>query len=131
MTNKHPKHKIIVLLTQLGLLLVSLACSLTAGSLSTGELAAENSTHLQQTATTVGATKPTITATSTGSVCLITAGNLNLRAGPGIQYAIKASLPAGTTLSPLLSPSPDGWLQVKAGGQSGYVNSKFIHCERK
>lgn len=131
MTNKPGKQKLILLLAQAMLFFLSLACSLTAVRPSSGNLLAENSTQPQQRATATVASKPTITATSTRSSCSVTAENLNLRTGPGVGYAIKASLPAGTTLSPLPSPGADGWLWVQVGGQSGYVNSKFTNCQRK
>lgn len=131
MMDKPAKQKIIVLLALAVLPFLSLVCSLTTGRPSNGNLLAENSTHPQQRTTTTVTTNAIIMATPTRSVCLITAENLNLRTGPGVQYAVQASLTGGTVLFSLPCPILDGWLLVRTGSQTGYVNSKFTTCERK
>ena len=54
--------------------------------------------------------------------------NLNLRAGPGTQFAVLTVLPPGTPLA-VLADGPDGqadWLRVKALGQTGCVHKGFV-----
>lgn len=126
---KHTKRKTSVLLAQLGIVLLSLACSLTAVRPPTSGMMATYNTQPGQT-TTISITT---SATPTPAHCLVTSDGLNLRDGPGVQYTVKGYLISRTVLSPLPSQTGQGWIFVKVvqGGQTGYVNSKFTNCERK
>lgn len=65
-------------------------------------------------------------------LCSVAVNALNLRAGPGVEFAVKTVLAQGagfTTSAPL---PLQGWIFVKAStGPEGYLNSKFVQCERK
>ena len=54
-----------------------------------------------------------------------TSGNLNLRSGPGTNFAVISSLPNGTPLT--VTGEQNGWYSVRTyGGTNGWVSSDFI-----
>jgi uncharacterized protein YraI len=58
---------------------------------------------------------------------IVTAGNLNIRTGPGASYSAITSVPYGTTLT-LLGRNTDGtWVKVRtSSGQEGWVNASYL-----
>ena len=58
---------------------------------------------------------------------IVTAGNLNIRTGPGASYTAITSIPYGTTLT-LVGRNADGtWVKVRASnGQEGWVNASYL-----
>ena len=56
-------------------------------------------------------------------------GQLNLRSGPGTQYAVLAVLHEGDPVQ--VSISSADWLPANANGHSGWVNRYFIACNAK
>ena len=56
-------------------------------------------------------------------------GQLNLRSGPGTQYAVLAVLHEGDPIQ--VSTSSADWLLANANGHSGWVNRYFIACNAK
>jgi hypothetical protein len=56
-----------------------------------------------------------------------TTTGLNLRTGPGTQFSVIQVLPPQTVCEVLAAPSaPGDWLHVRALGQEGFVNRKFV-----
>src|SRR5690349_21555016 len=57
----------------------------------------------------------------------VTTVDLNLRAGPGTQFAVQTVLPPQT---PVVTLAEQGdWLQVTALGQTGWVHRSFVKLE--
>ena len=56
-------------------------------------------------------------------------GQLNLRSGPGTQYAVLTVLHEGDPIQ--VSTSSADWLLANANGHSGWVNRYFIACNAK
>ena len=64
------------------------------------------------------------TPSPTPQHCTVTAETLNLRAGPGTSYQVKAWLFAGDLLT--ITQDGGGWLQViDPSGAAGWVNSMY------
>lgn len=86
------------------------------------------------TATATGTAAPaTQTATNTPTPALATctvttgvqAGNLNIRTGAGVGFAVIKVLQEGQAAT-ITDESPRGnWIQVKTGHVTGWINSKF------
>ena len=55
-------------------------------------------------------------------------GLLNLREGPGVNYAPVRVLHEGEMILLLGAPTHDGWQSVKADSIEGWVNAHFIDC---
>ena len=55
----------------------------------------------------------------------VTTARVNLRAGPGTQHAILATLPVKASLDVLENP-PGDWLKVQAAGRTGFVHRGFV-----
>ena len=55
-------------------------------------------------------------------------GNLNIRSGPGRQYAVVSSLPSGSVVRNLRSPATsDGrWCQIDLGNRRGWASGNFL-----
>ena len=72
------------------------------------------------------ATSPEATSES---LCRVVAGSLNLRSGPGTDYAPITALPNGTRLDPLARSSDALWIQVKEleNDQEGWVAAAFAY----
>lgn len=64
----------------------------------------------------------------TGTV-VVESGNLNVRSGPGYDYAVLGTLATGTPVT-VLSETADGWLYIQypgaAGAASGYVSGDYV-----
>ena len=55
---------------------------------------------------------------------------LNLREGPGTEYARIATLPQGTRLQPIQLSADQVWMQAQVvyTGQQGWVNGDYVYC---
>lgn len=53
-----------------------------------------------------------------------TLGNLNLRTGPGTDYSIIMTIPAGEQVE--VMENEDGWDKVLYQGEIGYCSSEFL-----
>lgn len=53
-----------------------------------------------------------------------TIGNLNLRTGPGTDYSIILTIPAGEAVE--IMENEDGWDKVMYQGEIGYCSSEFL-----
>lgn len=51
---------------------------------------------------------------------------LNLRAGPGTEYDILASIPANTALILTLTGIDNGWYKTSYNGVEGYIHSDYV-----
>lgn len=64
--------------------------------------------------------------------CRVTAGTLNLRAGPGTGFTAIAKLPGGALLQPLGRDPGSEWIRVRSerDGMEGWVNgnAKYVAC---
>lgn len=74
---------------------------------------------------------PTPTATPTPGVAVVKPGpaqGLNVRSGPGTDYPVLATLPAGTRLTPVGRDGAGQWVQVccVAGAQYGWVLAALV-----
>lgn len=57
----------------------------------------------------------------------VTADSLNLRGGPGIQFAVKGAIPFGTRIDVQDADKLSGWLRVVTPfGATGYVHGGFV-----
>lgn len=91
-----------------------------------------NSPYCDGRVTTSTTNGSTTTTTSTGPTVvrsaarvIINTGNLNVRSGPGSQYASIAVVPGGTELD-VIGFAPDSvWYQVRGNFGVGWVNSEF------
>ncbi len=54
----------------------------------------------------------------------VTASRLNIRSGPGTQYAILGTLSRGTVFA--CPSSTEGWLQLDLGGIAGYISMQYV-----
>ena len=74
---------------------------------------------------------PTPTPTATPGIAVVKPGpaqGLNVRAGPGTDTPVLATLPAGSRLTPVGRDAEGRWVQVccVAGGQSGWVLAELV-----
>src|SRR6185295_17846387 len=49
---------------------------------------------------------------------------VNMRAGPGTQFEVLATIPGGATVD--VGGCAANWCQVSYGGESGYANSSYL-----
>jgi len=83
-----------------------------------GRVATTNSTS-----TTTSSTGPTVVRSA--ARVIINTGNLNVRSGPGSEYASVAVVAGGTELD-VIGFAPDSvWYQVRGNFGVGWVNSEF------
>lgn len=64
----------------------------------------------------------------------VTAGLLNLRAGPGPDHPAITQLPRGTVIAPDLVTSNGDWLHVRVPGTtglSGWVSARYLGCRHE
>lgn len=55
-----------------------------------------------------------------------TSANLNVRSGPGVAYAVRQSLPAGTIVS-ITGTTKNGWSRIEKDGRAlGFINSAYL-----
>ena len=77
---------------------------------------------------TATATQPA-TATATAAACVVDTTALNLRAGPGLSYGVKA-WPTAREILTLTGETRGAWVQVAtSAGVIGWVNSNY--CKGK
>ena len=74
---------------------------------------------------------PTPTPTATPGVAVVKPGpaqGLNVRAGPGTDYPVLATLPAGSRLTPVGRDAAGRWVEVccVAGDQYGWVLAELV-----
>ena len=82
-------------------------------------------------ATPTPTSTPTPIATSTPGVAVVKPGpaqGLNVRAGPGTDTPVLATLPAGSRLTPVGRDAEGRWVQIccVAGGQYGWVLAELV-----
>jgi len=65
-----------------------------------------------------------IFATSAYTADAITTGNVNLRTGPGVKYAKRATIPSGYRLN--IHRCQGNWCQVGTQRGSGWVSSRYL-----
>ena len=58
-------------------------------------------------------------------------GLLNLRDGPSMSYQPLEILQEGDPLTLLEDPARDGWIKIKSLSFQGWVNSKYVQCEKE
>jgi len=71
-----------------------------------------------------------LVALSTGAALAapaIVESGLNLRSGPGTEYAVITTLPAGTTVN--ASDCAGGWCRVSYNGEEGYASRAYLGIE--
>ena len=59
---------------------------------------------------------------------------LNMRTGPGTEYALITALPYGETFTIIETTSDkngDDWYKISVGGQTGYVMAKFVTVDEE
>ena len=120
------------------LVLANMACSLLASPAQpekTGfELAeTEKPAPTISATTTVNPTqKPENDAKlSTRSFCTVTADSLHLRASPGEHARVEGYLRSGDLLKRTGETPAGAWVEViSPGGLLGWVNSKYIDCQK-
>lgn len=60
----------------------------------------------------------------------VVADSLNLRGGPGIQFAIKGAIPYGTRIDVQEADKISGWLRIITPfGATGYVHGGFVRLD--
>lgn len=79
------------------------------------------------TGTQAASSSLTTTSTATYVSMGTTTANLNLRSGPSTAYAIRITIPAGTTVTLYYRHPSTGWYHVKYGGYWGWVSSYYVH----
>ncbi|MCB9459827.1 MAG: SH3 domain-containing protein [Anaerolineaceae bacterium] len=60
------------------------------------------------------------------NLAIVNTGFLNIRTGPGAQYAIIATVPGGTELAVAGRASDDVWMLVEGTFGRGWINNEFI-----
>jgi len=71
--------------------------------------------------------QPVVTAGAVEVAVATSAANLNVRAGPGTEYAIVGKAASGTTLTPVARNATADWLKVTlASGDSGWAASAYL-----
>jgi hypothetical protein len=68
----------------------------------------------------------TLTAAAQTSQSTTTTANLNMRAGPGTNYAIIGSIPNGTFVNVFSCTNPVRWCQLLFNGRQGWVSSNYL-----
>ena len=73
----------------------------------------------------------TPTPTATPGIAVVKPGpaqGLNVRAGPGTDYPVLATLPAGSRLTPVGRDAENRWVQVccVSGAQYGWVLAELV-----
>lgn len=66
-----------------------------------------------------------------GTLLYVAASRVNLRAGPGTDRPVVASLRGGTEAEPI-GPAEDGWQRVRivSTGEEGYMADRFLTSQR-
>ncbi len=87
--------------------------------------------EVEETPTPTSTPTPTATATPTPGVAVVKPGpaqGLNVRSGPGTDYSVLATLPAGSRLTPVGRDGTGQWVQVccVAGDQYGWVLANLV-----
>lgn len=59
----------------------------------------------------------------------VDAGLLNLRAGPGMSFALVSTMGEGDQVALLEGNAVNGWFYVQSHSYNGWVNSNYIDCE--
>ena len=65
---------------------------------------------------------------SKGTTAYITGASVNMRKGPGTGYGVIRVLKVGTQIE--YYSLKDGWYQIKAGSDTGYVSSKYVTTKK-
>ncbi|HEY8341664.1 MAG TPA: N-acetylmuramoyl-L-alanine amidase, partial [Calditerricola sp.] len=65
--------------------------------------------------------------TPSAKTATVTASRLNVRSGPGTQYAVIGSLPNGTRVTVLEERT--GWWRVQTGSLTGWVASQYLRAD--
>ncbi|HYO26269.1 MAG TPA: PA14 domain-containing protein [Lacipirellulaceae bacterium] len=72
---------------------------------------------------------PTVRGGAAGPVCVVTAGELNLRVGPGTGYAIAQVLAEGEQLDPISRNAEATWIEVVTFDRIvGWVSATYVAC---
>lgn len=120
-------HKRLKLVILIGLIPLTLACSLTASPAAVIS-ASQPTPHPSQAAPTAPSQPTTIkhpaSPTPAGVACVVTAQALNVRTCPGVACPVSGWLRADDLVTVDLGPG--GWAELQAGG---YVNSSYLDCE--
>lgn len=76
----------------------------------------------------VGAVVPALRVSAqAGSVAAVNTGNLNVRTGPGVQFAVATKVPYNGTVVLVGRADKGTWVQVQVpGGPTGWVNSLYL-----
>jgi hypothetical protein len=95
------------------------------------EAKAKVETEVAATATPTSTPTSTFTSTPTPGVVVVRPGpaqGLNVRAGPGTNYPVLATLPAGSRLTPVGRDAAGRWVQVccMAEDQPGWVLAELV-----
>lgn len=92
-----------------------------------------NVAPVQTPAPSVTSTEPVTasTATSATAMATITAAGLNVRSGPGTNYAVITKVAAGQTYPVQARNGASSWLQISlAGDQLGWVATQYVKLNR-
>jgi hypothetical protein len=72
----------------------------------------------------LGAGLIALSATAAAAAPAVVRSDLNLRGGPGTQYAVVGSLPGGATVD--VGSCSGSWCTVAYGGQQGYASRNYL-----
>jgi uncharacterized protein YraI len=72
----------------------------------------------------LGAGLIALSATAAAAAPAVVRSDLNLRGGPGTQYAVVGSLPGGATVD--VGSCSGSWCTVTYGGQQGYASRNYL-----
>ncbi|HEY8342866.1 MAG TPA: SH3 domain-containing protein [Calditerricola sp.] len=95
----------------------------------TGWVSAQYVRPVHPTAPSQGSAKqpPAGGTSATAKTATVTASSLNVRSGPGTQYAVIRSIPKGTRVTVL--EQLGSWWRVQAGNLIGWVASAYLRVE--
>jgi uncharacterized protein YraI len=83
------------------------------------------SSNIVTSAPTTGTEPAPIAPGATGNHLVVNTGHLNVRSGPGVAFAVIATVPGGTSL-PVIGRTADGvWFAVEVGGNRGWLNGTY------
>lgn len=67
-----------------------------------------------------------LSAQASAAVNAVTTASVNMRAGPGVRYAIVAVVPAGQRIKVFGCASSRRWCDVQWRRQRGWISSRFL-----
>ncbi len=61
--------------------------------------------------------------------CTVISDSINVRQGPGTNYAVKSNLKRAAKVTPTAANADRSWIRIRVNGQDGWVNASLVKCD--